>query len=315
MLARIPKRSQMALGPVDDLAYQAACFERAAPSGHTPALRGVLPVSAELPRGALLVEDIVGRPATLPRDLAAIAAALARIHSLPLPPPAERPPLHDAADPLRALLAEIEAQAADLGAAGLARRVRDAIDAGIERLRELCRGRSRPEKALIAFDAHPGNFILRADGQAVLVDLEKCRYSYPPLDLAHATLYTSTSWDLDHRATLAPTEVAAAYAAWAGSLGRGAAAWCDWHLPLRRAMWLWSVTWCAQWRVAATGPAATRAADDDGPTAGSTAALVAHVRERVDHYLSPEGVERVQAELDALVDRLPRRDLAAEAGR
>ena len=36
----------------------------------------------------------------------------------------------------------------------------------------------------------------------MLVDIEKARYSHPPLDLAHATLYTSTTWDVDSRAEL-----------------------------------------------------------------------------------------------------------------
>ena len=37
--------------------------------------------------------------------------------------------------------------------------------------------------------------MMRVDGCAVLVDLEKCRYSYAQPDLAHATRYTSTTWD------------------------------------------------------------------------------------------------------------------------
>ncbi len=305
VLARIPKQSQMALSPADNLAYQAACFERAAASGHTPALHHVLPVSDELPRGALLVEDIVGRAATLPQDLGAIARALARIHALPLPHVQDRAPLDDAPDPLFALMTEIESQARHLEAAALAAPVRDAIEAEIERLHRLCNRLARPAKRLISFDAHPGNFIVRADGKAVLVDLEKCRYSYPPLDLAHATLYTSTSWDLDNRATLTPAEVAATYDVWAAAFGGGAAEECDWHLPLRRAMWLWSVTWCAKWRVVSKLPAPAIVAGEDWSAASSAAALVDHVRDRVDHYLSAEGVERVLAELDALVALWP----------
>lgn len=315
VLARVPKQSQMALGPVDNLAYQAACFERAAASGHTPALHHVLPVSDELPRGALLVEDIVGRAATLPQDLGAIARALARIHSLPLPHAQERPPLNDAPDPLFALLTEIEHQAKHLESAALGACVRDAIEVEIGRLRRLCDRRARPAKTLVSFDAHPGNFIVGADGEAVLVDLEKCRYSYPPLDLAHATLYTSTSWDLDNRATLTPEEVTATYDVWAAAFGRGAADWCEWHLPLRRAMWLWSLTWCAKWRVVSKLPAPAVANGEDWSVASGATALVDHVRERVDHYLSPEGVERVLAEFDALVELLSFTSSASESDR
>ncbi|MEO8313085.1 MAG: hypothetical protein ABI520_18080, partial [Caldimonas sp.] len=305
VLARVPRQSQMALSPVDNLAYQAVCFERAAASGHTPALRHVLPVSDELPRGALLVENIVGRAATLPQDLGAIALALASIHALPLPQVQERPPLDDAPDPLHALLTEIDKQARYLESAPLASRARDAIEVEIERLRRLCGREARPAKRLVAFDAHPGNFIVRADGEAVLVDLEKCRYSYPPLDLAHATLYTSTSWDLDKRATLTASEVTATCDVWAAAFGRGAADWCDWHLPLRRAMWLWSVTWCAKWRVVSKLAAPAIVDGEDWSAASSATALVDHVRERVDHYLSAEGVERVLGEFDALVALWP----------
>ena len=85
--------------------YQRACFERAAASGHTPALHGVLPPSEHLPRGALLVQAIEGRPARLPHDLPALATALAALHALPLPEAAARAPLLNAADPLQALAA------------------------------------------------------------------------------------------------------------------------------------------------------------------------------------------------------------------
>ena len=76
-LARLPKQSQMGLGAATNLAYEAACFERAGPSGHVPRLHGELPPSAALPRGGLLVEEISGRNARLPQDLPAIMQALA----------------------------------------------------------------------------------------------------------------------------------------------------------------------------------------------------------------------------------------------
>src|SRR5690606_34705588 len=85
-LARVPKQSQMGLDAAHNLAYQRACFERAAPSDHTPRLHSVLQPSAGLPRGALLVQEIVGRSARLPQDLGAIVNALASLHALPVPP-------------------------------------------------------------------------------------------------------------------------------------------------------------------------------------------------------------------------------------
>ena len=50
VLARVPKQSQLDLPAAANLAYQAACFERAAPSGHVPRLHGVLAPGA--PAGA-----------------------------------------------------------------------------------------------------------------------------------------------------------------------------------------------------------------------------------------------------------------------
>ena len=153
--------------------------------------------------------------------------------------------------------------------------------------------------ALIAFDAHPGNYVIRPDGRAVLVDLEKCRYGPPGLDLAHATLLTSTTWDLASRATLDAAAVAAFYAAWARHAGAAPAAAARlWHADLRRAMALWSLTWCAKWR--ALSPRPPRVDGENWSADDRPDALVAHVRERVDHYLSPAVVRAIAAEIEAL---------------
>lgn len=299
VLARIPKQSQMDLPAAANLAYQAACFTRASASGHAPRLHGLLPPSDALPRGALLVEEIVGAPARLPHDLPAIADALAAIHSLPLPAAASRAPLRDPADPLAELREQIDAQAVHLDAARLDRASRSAIEARRAALAAWCERSHRSPKRLIAFDAHPGNFIVRADGRAMLVDLEKARYGLPPLDLAHATLYTSTTWDIASSAVLSVAEVQAFQARWLSRCD-GAGAWHDDLLPLRSAMWLWSITWCAKWRVLSSREPRSGGDGEDWSGGHSEAALVAHVRGRVDHYLSPEGVARVIDELDAL---------------
>jgi hypothetical protein len=311
VLARIPKQSQLQLSAQDNLTYQRACFERASAAGHAPHLRGVLPISAHLPRGALLVEEIVGRNALLSGDLALIVQALASIHALPLPDVADRHPLINAPDPLQAMLDEVSEQARHVPGAAVGSHVESVIHAELARLRNACAQSERPPRHLIAFDGHPGNFIIRsgvgsqddspAHADAVLVDLEKCRYSYPSLDLAHATLYTSTTWDIDSHAVLEVAEVAGAYAAWGAAVGDPTAhAAKAWHVPLRRAMWLWSITWCAKWR-ALSGQAAHASADgEDWSTEHSASALVTHVRGRVDHYLSPAMVGRVLEEFDAL---------------
>jgi thiamine kinase-like enzyme len=300
MLARIPKQSQMQLGAAENLAYQRACFERAGASGHTPRLHHVIGPDGGLPRGALIVDYIDGRPVCLPNDLPLLMRALAAIHSLPLPSPAERAPLRDTADPLADLLVEVREQAQYLGTARIDRRVQDAIETELALFADRVASPGRPPKALIAFDAHPGNFLTTADARAVLVDLEKARYAYPPLDLAHATLYTSTTWDVTSSAVLSVDEISAAYHAWSQTCGTVAAAYGPWHLPLRRAMWLWAITWCAKWRAVSPLAAKAGAEGEDWSAANSDEALVAHVRERVDHYLSPDIVMRMRAEFAQL---------------
>src|SRR6266404_4961716 len=129
LVLRVPRLSQWALPPAENLAYQAACFRRAEPSGATPRLRAVLPVSADLPRGALLVEAIVGRPPRLPAEMSNLATALARLHALPLPVPADRPPLadHSRLGPIAGTLAVIERQVPALDDPGLPAATRDAL--------------------------------------------------------------------------------------------------------------------------------------------------------------------------------------------
>ena len=297
-VARLPKQSQMGLPADENLAYQAACFARVSQSGHAPALHGVLPPGPELPRGGLLVSAVLGRPSRLPDDLPAIAEALAAIHGLEVPPETDRPPLQAPADPWRAMREEVARQAEWLGNAGLCREARAQIEDELAALPEHLPAEPGSAPCLISFDAHPGNFLVTDSGRAVLVDLEKCRYGLPGFDLAHATLYTSTTWDLNSSAVLSPREVADFYRRW--RLAGGLAGDISALLACRRAMWLWSLTWCAKWRAQHGRNRDADAAGEDWSAQLSDDALVAHVRERVDHYLSPTVIAHVRNELDDL---------------
>ncbi|MGF1529096.1 MAG: phosphotransferase family protein [Candidatus Competibacterales bacterium] len=300
-LLRVPKQSQLALSPEANLHYQAACFRRAAPSGHTPKLWGIFEPGEDLPLGALVVEAIDGGVAQLPAHLAAMAQALAALHDLPLPLAHGRPPLKHGGDPLGAMLDEIRAQAAFLPAADVHPDTRAAIDDEIQTVAARGVDGSPLPITLISFDAHPGNFIVDPQGRAMLVDLEKGRYSAPGFDLAHATLYTSTTWDVATHAVLSVDEVAAFYRTWLMAVsGDLAAAARPGLLTTRRAMWLWSVTWCAKWQVESRRSRARR--EDPGASAEdwsadlSETSLVAHVADRVAHYLDPATVARVRRE-------------------
>jgi thiamine kinase-like enzyme len=304
-VARLPKQSQLGLTARANLDYQAACFARASESGHTPALHGVLPPSAELPRGGLLVSAINGRPARLPEDLPAIAEALAAIHALSVPAMRQRAPLQAPDAPWAAMREEVAGQATFLDEAGLDPTVQRAIEAELAALPEAL---PDAEPRLISFDAHPGNFLITEAGRAMLVDLEKCRYGLPGFDLAHATLYTSTTWDLNSYAELTPDQVVNFYRHWAHhwQAATGHREHPASLLACRRAMWLWSLTWCAKWRARHGKTRDASISGEDWSAELSDDALVAHVRERVEHYLSLATIERVRAELHALDDALVR---------
>lgn len=272
LLLRVPRLSQWALAPAENLAYQAACFGRAEPSGATPRLAAVLPPSEALPSGALAVEEIVGRPPRLPDDLPAIAAALAAIHRLPLPAPEERPPLRDhSPDPIAATAEMVAAQRSSLAKAALAAETRAALEAELDWAEKLAPGPS--PVALVGTDTHPGNFIIRGDGRAVLVDLEKALYGSPAIDLAHATLPTSTRWDIEVDASLTPADLDRFHAAYEAAGGVRLPA--DIVRLARRLTALRTLLWCVRW---ATGELAAPGLD---PT------VAAHIRSRIALFLSP----------------------------
>lgn len=227
--------------------------------------------------------------------------ALAAIHALPVAPGPARAPLLNDSDPLAGMLAQVRAQASYLDDPCIAAPTRRMLQQRLQlvpgTLAQACLGFA---PRLITFDAHPGNFLITPSGKAVLVDLEKCRYSYPPLDLAHATLYTSTSWDVSAAFELSPAQVASAYATWMAGAGDIEAAYGRAFVPLRELMWLWSVTWCAKWLVESTRPRSSKAGGEDWSQDNSEADLIAHVRARVADYLSIPTIERVQAELHTL---------------
>ncbi len=309
VLLRVPRQSQFALSARDNLAYQAACFERVAESGHGPHLHGVIAPLPEVPMGALAVERIRGRPPNLPADLPALAEAMARVHARPLPPPAERPPLADHRDPVAGALEEIEAQAAFIPDAGLERDAQTEIADELAWARrfaaEVRAGSAAQPITLVLTDTHPGNFLIEDGGRAVIVDLEKALYGSPGTDLAHATVYSSTTWDLDTYAELDLDEVADFYRRYLGALE--CAAGVDlarglrpWLVPMRRLLFLRAITWCAKWSVLhrREGRAVKDRAEstEDWSAENSDPALIAHVAGRVADYLSPATLKRMRAE-------------------
>jgi aminoglycoside phosphotransferase (APT) family kinase protein len=290
-ILRIPRLSSFGFAPADNLVYQAACFDRAAPSRHVPALLGILPPQAGIPWGALIVSRVDGGTPPVPAGMGAIAQALAALHGLRVPSQHARPPLPSHADPVAATLEVIEAQAAFLDDAGLAPAARRQIDDELDHARRFASdaaGQDMPI-TLAGTDTHPGNFMMQPDGKAVFVDLEKMLYGSPAIDLAHATVYTSTMWDADVATALSREDVAAFYDAYFEAvpepLGNRIRPWCG---PLRRFTWLRTTTWCAKLRVLSRNGAAWSGAQRDPE-------YMAAVRQRVDDYFDPETISRIRA--------------------
>ena len=298
---RVPKQSQFGLSAAANLAYQAACFERVSASGHAPELAAVLAPDGRLPMGALVVREIVGRPPRLPQDLPALARAMARVHRLAVPAPAARPPLADHQDPVAGAMNEIAAQARYLDAADLAPAARTEIEAELAWARDFAArhgGADQPVR-LVLTDTHPGNFLIDAQGRAVIVDLEKALYGAPGTDLAHATLYSSTTWDADTHAELSVDQLGAYYRDYLEVVGPELAGQIQpWLIPMRRITFLRAITWCVMWSVehrrAAQAPTGESARDWSADN--TDPALIAHVAGRVADYLRPRTLRRMRAE-------------------
>ena len=256
LIVRIPRVSQWSLAALVNLAYQTACFQRAYPSGHTPKLQAVLPPSEELPMGALLVEEIPGRKPRLPQDLAAIAAAIGAVHGLPLPPIADRRPLLSPPNAIVELVKTIESQATFLLSAGLHRDAEAQLREELAWARHFADEHSQPSEptSLILTDSHPGNFVIHPSGKAYFVDLEKAMYGLPAIDLAHATLYISTRFDPEIDTVLTEADTAAFYRTYLANIDQGRISQLrPWLAPVRRLVWLRTMTWCVKWMVESRG--------------------------------------------------------------
>lgn len=278
---RIPRMNQWGLNAEEALAYQQAAFERASASGHMPVCHAVLPPGASLPRGALLVDQIDGRTPNLPEDLGAIAAALAAIHTLPVPDERALPPLQVHRNPVSSTLQVIEEQAVFLDRAGLSDAAKAGINEDLVWAREFA-GQGEPDfpVSLVCTDAHPGNFLIDDQGKAWFVDLEKALYGAVPIDLAHVTLRTSTGWDPDCRGELNAPDVEVFYQRYLDLVGQErAVALGPWLLPMRRLTWLRTITWFIRWKAEWSG---------DAHAAMRDARMRAHIRAHVERCFEPD---------------------------
>ena len=284
LVLRIPRMNQWGMGAGDALRYQEIAFRRASESGCTPRFSARLEPDEPLPLGALIVEEIRGRAPELPGDLGAIADALSALHAMDPVPQSDMPPLHIHHNPVASTLQAIEEQAEHLAAAQLDRLTEESIRTELDWAREFAaHGEPDFELSFVGTDTHPGNFLIDRNGKAWFVDLEKALYGAAPIDLAHASLATSTGWDPDCRGALTRDDVQRFYQRYLDAAGRDRAATLGpWLLPLRRLTWLRTITWFARWK-------ASWSTQDDHAAARDER-MTAHIRRHVEFCFDPANI-------------------------
>lgn len=279
------------------LAVQAEAFRHLAPAGRTPRLHQVVEPRPGLPGGALIVDFIEGRAPRLPDELGAMADTLARIHTLPLPPEGSRIPRQK--NPLLETLAAVELNATrflDRAVPDPAARAEIAEELRLLRGLAPALGRRDQPLAVALADTHPGNFIVDRAGIAWFVDLEKVHVGSAAIDLAHATLPTSTLWHPDVGTRLTRIEVEGFHESYFAHIGaQKAEALRPWLVPMRRLTWLRTTLFMARWRVE------TRSArDPSNPSQWSDAGLEplmkAHIDARIDDCFRRDKIREIRAE-------------------
>ena len=299
-IIRIPKQSQINLPPLENLIYQKNCYQTTFASGTTPQFYELIHPNRYLKNGALIVEEIRGREVNVKEDFLKMAEALVKLHSLSTDE--KNPVIWQPSRPIEAMLKEVAEQMTYLERSPLGRQVSHLIVNEFKKVNRKIAElhfQSIP-LALISFDCHPGNFIVNEKNQAILVDLEKCRYSYPGFDLAHATLYTSTTWGKNQQELaqnlLDDKEMIAFYEKWLQSMPRDYALK---SLPslliLRTLMWLWSVSWCGKWLIESKLKK-DQAKKQNWSSELSHKALIEQVRFNVEDCLKEENIIKVRSE-------------------
>jgi aminoglycoside phosphotransferase (APT) family kinase protein len=302
-LARIAYAHEGDASATGRLHAQAAAFRHLGPAGRTPHLHEVIDPRPGLPGGALIVDFIDGRAPKLPEELALMADTLARLHALPLPPASA--PIPRQSNPFLETLEAIELNALRfLDKAVPEATARAEIADELRAMRTLlpALGRKVQPLTVALADTHPGNFLVDRAGVAWFVDLEKVHVGSPAIDLAHATLPTSTLWHPDVGKRLTEGEVQRFYADYLARIGPKAEALWPWLAPMRRLTWLRTTLFMARWRVETRAPR-----DPSNPSQWSDAGLEprmkAHIDARIDECFSLSVIRAIRATISSGLTR------------
>lgn len=297
LLARIAYAHEGDASAGERLQAQAFAFRYLEPAGRTPRLHDVVLPRPGLPGGALIVDFIDGRAPKLPGELELMADTLARIHALPLPPASA--PLLRQGNPFLDTLESVELNARRfLDKAVSDPEARSEIAAELRAMRDMvpALGRYSQPLTVALADTHPGNFIVDSAGIAWFVDLEKVHVGSPAIDLAHASLPTSTLWHPDVGMALTREEVRRFYESYLARIDAAAAdALRPWLVPMRRLTWLRTTLFMSRWRVETRSPR-----DQSNPAqwsdAGLEARMKAHIDARIDQCFTRDTIRAIRAE-------------------
>jgi len=303
-LARVAYAHEGDASATGRLHAQAAAFRHLEPAGRTPRLHDVIEPRAGLPGGALIVDFIDGHAPRLPHELELMADTLARLHALPLPSASS--PIPRQSNPFLETLEAVELNATrflDKAVPDPGSRAEIAEELRAMRYMAAALGRRVQPVTVALADTHPGNFIVDRSGIAWFVDLEKVHVGSPAIDLAHATLPTSTLWHPDVGTALTPADVQAFYDSYLARIGGPKAESLQpWLIPMRRLTWLRTTLFMARWRVETRGPR-----DPTNPSqwsdAGLNARMKAHIDARIDECFSPSVIRAIRATISSGLTR------------
>jgi len=245
-----------------------------------------------------------GRTPRLPHELELMADTLARLHALPLPSASS--PIPRQSNPFLETLEAVELNATrflDKAVPDPGSRAEIAEELRAMRYMAAALGRRVQPVTVALADTHPGNFIVDRSGIAWFVDLEKVHVGSPAIDLAHATLPTSTLWHPDVGTALTPADVQAFYDSYLARIGGPKAESLQpWLIPMRRLTWLRTTLFMARWRVETRGPR-----DPTNPSqwsdAGLNARMKAHIDARIDECFSPAVIRAIRATISSGLTR------------
>jgi aminoglycoside phosphotransferase (APT) family kinase protein len=297
LLARVAYAHEGDSTAAGRLQAQAAAFRHLAPAARTPKLHEVIEPRAGLPGGALVIDFIEGRAPRLPGELCAMVETLALIHALPLPPASSPIPRQN--NPFLETLEGIELNVMrflDKAVPDSGSRAEIAEELRAMRGMALALGRQVQPLTVALADTHPGNFLVDRHGVAWFVDLEKVHVGSPAIDLAHATLPTSTLWHPDVGMLLSRDDVQAFHENYLARLSnKQAVALRNWIVPMRRLTWLRTTLFMARWRVE------TRSPRDPGNTtqwsdSGLDPKMKRHIDARVDQCFERETIRSIRSE-------------------